>query len=611
MPKEGINKAVQPDYDTMSIEDVYSNDEKIMRDLVPTLDLGRTGTPRIPRPARKSSWMDGYKGMNVSLQHSLSGPYGVQSRLALVEEIKNMISYHVGNYTYYNDIPLAQRRHILRSFMFIKLKTKPDGSFDKVKARLVADGKHQDKALYDLIASAMVSLKGVFLLFNIASYYRAILASVDITGAFLNAGFTAQDPTVRVLIDRITAAQWAKIDPTCTPYLTCKGELILTLDKFLYGLKQSPLKFQQHLAEALKTGGYSQLKQDECLFIRRTKFGFCLLSTHVDDILIVSTSQSLVDELVFHLIATYKKITFHQTADSYLGMTITRSPDLRELWITQLGLTNKIVTSYLTPESLLSRTPANVDLFGYDTSISSPCDSKRYLSMVMSLMYLARLTRPDILLATTYLASKSHCPTIEDWKRGERIIRYLSGTTSYGVRINCEDLQLHAYCDASYGSHVDGRSHSGYVISLGRALSYLSARSCKQSSTSLSSTDAELIASVSCIRDIKMVSDLLTELDLTRLEPSVLYQDNQSIIVLITRKAKFKRTKHLLSQLLFAREAVDNGSLLVKWVKTEDMHADALTKPMSVVPHRRHIASMGVTDLKSQLLVSDSIPILD
>ena len=594
----------------MTLEDVYANDNDIMMDLMPTLDLGRPVKTRVVRQPRVASWTDGYKGMHVSLQRSLSGPYGIQSRLALVEEIRNMISYHVGTYTYYRDVPLEQRQYILRSFIFLKLKTKPDGSFDKMKARLVADGKHQDRALYDLIASAMVSLKGVFLLFNIASYYRTILASIDITGAFLNASFTAQDPTVRVLIDRVTAEQWAKIDPTCIPYLTHKGELILTLDKFLYGLKQSPLKFQLHLASSLKAGGHSQLKHDECLFIRRVGNSFCLLSTHVDDILIVSTCQILVDQLVAHLISTYKKITFHQTADSYLGMTITRSPDLRELWITQLGLTNRIITTYLGSDHSIPRTPANVDLFSYDSSLSPSHDSKEYLSMVMSLMYLARLTRPDILLATTYLASRSHSPTKEDWIRGERIIRYISGTRSYGVRINCEDMRIHAYCDASYGSHVDGHSHSGYVLSLGKTLSYLSARSCKQTSTSLSSTDAELIASVSCIRDIKIVFDLISELDLVRLEPSVLYQDNQSIIVLITRKAKFKRTKHLLSQLLFAREAVDNGSLLVKWVKTEDMHADALTKPMSVAPHRKHIASMGVTDLKGLLLVSNPFPIL-
>jgi hypothetical protein len=560
------------------------------------MDLGRLIPPLAARPSRKASWKDSYKGMNASLKDSLEGPYAVQSKRAIYEEIGNMISYHVGTYTDYMDIPPAQRRYILRSFMFLKIKTKPDGAFDKVKARLVADGKHQHQALYDLIASAMVSLKGVFMLFNIASYYKAILASVDITGAFLNAGFTANDPTVRITIDKISTKIWSEVDPTCVPFITPKGELILTLDKFLYGLKQSPLKFQQHLTATLREGGYSQLKQDECLFIKRRSNGFCLLSTHVDDILIVSTHQDMVDKLVRHLIKSYQRITYSRKADSYLGMTITRSQDLRHITISQRGLTDKIINTHLTLDCSSLRTPAGIDLFSYDSSASPSYDNRKYLSMVMSLMYLARLTRPDILLATTYLASRSSNPTVDDWKRGERIIRYLSGTRAYGLDINCMDLRVHAYCDASYGSHIDGRSHSGYVLSLGSSLSYLSARSCKQSSASLSSTDAELIASVSCIRDIRLVSDLLCELDLVKLEPSVLYQDNQSIIVLITRKAKFKRTKHLLSQLLFAREAVDNGSLLVKWVKTEDMHADALTKPMTVASHRRHIARMGVTD---------------
>jgi hypothetical protein len=171
--------------------------------------------------------------------------------------------------------------------------------------------------------------------------------------------------------------------------------------------------------------------------------------------------------------------------------------------------------------------------------MSPSYNNRRYLSMIMSLVYLARLTRPDILLATTYLASKSSYPTLEDWKRVERIISYLSGTRAYRLDINCQDLRIHAYCDVSYGLHFDGRSHSGNVISLGSPLSYLSARSCKQSTVSLSSTEAELIASVRCIRDIRMVSDLLYKLDLVKLMPSILYQGNQSIIVLITRKAKF------------------------------------------------------------------------
>jgi hypothetical protein len=91
----------------------------------------------------------------------------------------------------------------------------------------------------------------------------------------------------------------------------------------------------------------------------------------LSNFLVVSTSQLLVDQIAAHLIATYKRITFHQVAESYLGMTITRLKDLKETTITQQGLTAKIINSYLTSNSPSSRTLANTDIFGYDTS-SSP-----------------------------------------------------------------------------------------------------------------------------------------------------------------------------------------------------------------------------------------------
>ena len=63
--------------------------------------------------------------------------------------------------------------------MFIKQEFFPDGTMDKLKARLVADGIQQDRHLYDFISSATVSLQVVFLLFNIASYHQCFLSTVD------------------------------------------------------------------------------------------------------------------------------------------------------------------------------------------------------------------------------------------------------------------------------------------------------------------------------------------------------------------------------------------------------------------------------------------------
>ena len=83
--------------------------------------------------------------------------------------------------------------------MFIKQKN-PNGDIDKLKARLVADGSH----LYDFVSSATVSLQVVFLLFNIASYYKCMLHTVDIRGAILNAELTSSDAPIYLRINADT-----------------------------------------------------------------------------------------------------------------------------------------------------------------------------------------------------------------------------------------------------------------------------------------------------------------------------------------------------------------------------------------------------------------------
>jgi len=46
---------------------------------------------------------------------------------------------------------------------------------------------------------------------------------------------------------------------------------------------------------------------------------------------------------------------------------------------------------------------------------------------------MARLTRPDILLAISYLATKSQQPTDADYKNALRVLSYLKETSTYMV----------------------------------------------------------------------------------------------------------------------------------------------------------------------------------
>ena len=104
---------------------------------------------------------------------------------------------------------------------------------DKLKARLVADGGQQGRHLYDFVSSATISLQVVCLLFNIATYYRCTLSTVDIRGAFLNAEFTPADSPIYLKINKDVVPYWVKQDPNALPYVSSTGELILLLDRFL------------------------------------------------------------------------------------------------------------------------------------------------------------------------------------------------------------------------------------------------------------------------------------------------------------------------------------------------------------------------------------------
>jgi hypothetical protein len=409
--------------------------------------------------------------------------------------------------------------------------------------------------MYDLISSATVALASVFLLINIASYFNAQLSTFDIGGAFLHASFGPEDPTTFIRINKEVTDIWILQDPSAAPYVDRNGTLLLQLDKFIYGLKQSPMKFQEHLTNVLTNQlGYRKLNNDECLFIRHSPAGFSILSLHVDDILQVSTSPTLFEELKAGLIAVYKDVTAHQHATSYLGMGIARSPDGKEIKLTQEGLAKRLVDKYPKRDDDKAKypTPAAEDLFDTESPeteiLLDSVQKKEFLSLIMTLMYLARLTRPDIILATTYLACRTHCPTVKDGRSLERIIRYLDRTSKDGVTINCTDLQLHCSCDASYGVHtpdVNAKGHTGFLVGFGKNFSYIHARSGKQKVASTSSTDAEIVAMVDAIKLSVWLRDILAELDVTDLQQIVLQQDNMSAIQLVTEKPALKRTRHL------------------------------------------------------------------
>ena len=95
-----------------------------------------------------------------------------------------------------------------------------------------------------------------------------------------------------------------------------------------------------------------------------------------------------------------------------------------------------------------------------------PSDVLRAQKMAGSLIWLSTRTRPDIAYAQSRISSMATKAPQRAVLEGLRVLRYLQGTRSLGLRFQaCENNgDLIAYTDANFGAT---RSQSGTVIKLG------------------------------------------------------------------------------------------------------------------------------------------------
>ncbi|KAI5401249.1 hypothetical protein KIW84_065918 [Lathyrus oleraceus] len=120
-------------------------------------------------------------------------------------------------------------------------------------------------------------------------------------------------------------------------------------------------------------------------------------------------------------------------------------------------------------------------------------DGSFFKQLIGSMMYLTA-TSPDIMYAVSLLSRYMSRPTEVHHSAAKRILRYLQGTTTFGILYRRGGShELISFTDNDYaGSMEDRRSTSNYVFMLsGEAVTWSSR---KQPIVTLSTTEAEFIA---------------------------------------------------------------------------------------------------------------------
>ena len=481
----------------------------------------------------------------------------------------------------FEDIPAEHKKHIIGVYMFHKEKFKADGTFDKDKCRIVLLSNRRDIETIGDSESPTVNPISVMTQLNLASVNaNTVLAAYDIKGAFLT---TPMQPGVRMFIrvNPDVAEHWIKRHPERIDDLHSDGCLYFELQRYVYGLHEASHEFNSALDKALREEGFTPTRADRCLYVKKTEDGMLILSVHVDDMLLTCPSVKWREWFETRIETRYALVKQYDNV-SYLGMQIHRDRKTGDILVDQHGFLQSLLLKHRC-DSLrrAPSTPATERLTEHDPN-SPAANTSEYLSLVMSLMYLARFTRPDINFVVSYLATKSSCATEEDFGKLHRVLHYLSGTQHHGLRfVSAAPFRPCIHADASHHLYPTGHGQMGMVISNGSAP--VGHRSVKIRMITRSSSESELCALEDASTYAVWYNLLLSDLGFDFIKPLTIYQDNKSTIIMAIQGATFKRTKHLIGRQSFVRERIHDGEISLKYLGTKYMLADLLTKSVSKV----------------------------
>ena len=223
-------------------------------------------------------------------------------------------------------------------------------------------------------------------------------------------------------------------------------------------------------------------------------------------------------------------------------------------------------------------------------------DVTYFKQIVGSLMYLTT-TRPDIMFSVSLISKYMSKPTKLHIQAVKRILRYLKGTSSYGIFYKKGGKEeLLGFIDSDYAGDKDNsKSTSGYVFLLSSgAMSWMSK---KQPIITLSSTEAEFVAATANACQAMWMRRVLRNLSYAQDGSTVIMCDNSSTIKHSKNPMMHGRNKHIRVRFHFLRDLVKDGEIELVHCGTQEQVADVMTKALKLEAFEKLRKKMGMLDL--------------
>ncbi|CAI7867996.1 unnamed protein product [Closterium sp. NIES-53] len=537
---------------------------------------------------------------------------------------------------------VARNKTILTGKWVFRIKTKADGTIEKFKAHWVVRGFDQEQGRDFTETFAPVSRHtSLRILLAVAAMKKKKLRQIDVANAFL---YAPVDAEIFVELPHGTHGN---------PNQVCQ------LLKSLYGIKQAPRLWQQHLHTRLTRIGSRQLPHDQGMYRLTKGADYILLIVYVDDLLYIGSTDDVITWFEGELQKDLT-LTVSSTIAQYLGLNIREEENA--IYLNAEKYADTIAKRFsLTPTAIA--TPYR-HMTGSGKGNSAPLKAvgiRDYQRKLGCLLFAAVTCRPDLSYSASQLATYLKKPEAEHMVELDRTLHYFVSTPTIGLTYykgETTTTKLIGYVDADHAGDSDNRrSRTGYVYRL-EPIGPISWQSSKQELIALSSAEAEYITLCSATKEGLYLRELLEEAKLAELpnfthgapvirawgslpalflsssceaeiyagamaahelrwptylltnlgerpcSSPVLYVDNKAMIALCQEHRLEHRTKHIALRYFLARQLRQRGQLRITYVATRANIADIFTKALQSGDHERFCTVLGLMPFLPHLLTS-------
>ena len=232
---------------------------------------------------------------------------------------------------------LPPGRRAIGSRWVFKIKRLPDGSIDKYKGRIVAQGFSQVQGVhYHEIFASTARMAAMRAVLAVAATEDLELESVDISTAFLNGDIDAEV--------YMKVPEGLEIEGDPRPGEDPKRWVVRLL-KGLYGIKQGPRIWALKLHSVLTSISFEWIDCDYSVYVYRRDGVHIMMPIHVDDLLIASNSKAAIQRVKSDL-AVHFKLHEQGPTTSILGIKIERDRATRTISLSQPGYVQSILEQF-------------------------------------------------------------------------------------------------------------------------------------------------------------------------------------------------------------------------------------------------------------------------